>query len=415
MYFCYFFPAGLDLPRRRPPWLSAALIGSIVAVFAWQRWLPGLWPVHPWDLVYHAGASPPWTAITAVWLHAGWLHLAGNVVYLLVFLPAAEDRLGRLGTLLLFLAAGTGGNLAHGIAAWQDWLGQGGLGILGASGAVSGLLGYALVRLGHGRLAIVYWVLAPLQGQNRAGRCLLPLPAAVFFWLLLQVAQALIAGESGSQVSYPAHLGGFLAGLVLALAMGGRGEAAAESSLLRARRYLQDGQALAAAGAYADYLASAPDDLQAAGEQARALAMAGLQGQAVEAYRALYDRAAGAGRWDIALATLAEGRRAMPGLGLSVEALAAAAHRAEKSGDQELALHVYTDLVQKGCHHPAVSRAWVRLLLLLHADERRRADLDAWLERARHELPAGPWRDYLDQTFTPVRPDRATPAAGRAR
>lgn len=411
MYFCYFYPVGLDLERRRQPWLSVLLIGSILAVFCWQLWLPDRLPVHPWDLIYFAGNSPAWTAVTALLLHGGWLHLLGNLVYLFVFLPALEDRLGRVGVLLLFLAAGAGGNLAHGVAAWQNWLGQGGLGILGASGAISGLLGYALVRLPHARLAVVYWVLAPLQGQNRAGRCFVPLPLAVLGWLLLQVVQATLASASASQVSYPAHLGGFTLGLVLALVMRGQAEARAESSLLQARRYLSRGQGLAAVGAYANYLQSAPDDLDAACEQVRALVMAGLTDEAVAGYRALYRRAANVGRWDLALPILAEGRRARRDLGLSVEELAAAAHQAEKAAERTLALHLYTELVQKDDAHPLVARAWIRLLLLLHADPRRCAELGDWLQRARRTLPPGPWREYLEQTFSPAPAGRAGPAA----
>ncbi|MDY0109258.1 MAG: rhomboid family intramembrane serine protease [Candidatus Krumholzibacteria bacterium] len=410
MYFAYFYPIGLDLPRRRQPWLSMLLIGSILAVFVWQRWFADRLPVHPWDLVFFVGGGRPWTAASALLLHAGWLHLAGNLVYLGVFLPALEDRLGRAGILLLFLVTGIAGNLAHGIAAWQGWLGQTGLGILGASGAISGLLGFALVRIPYARVAVAYWVLAPLQGQNRAGRCRLPLPAAVMAWLLLQVVQASLADESASLVSYPAHLGGFGLGLVLAMCLGGARDARAESRLLRARRYLAGGDGLAAAGAYADYLALQPGDLAAAAEQARALVMGGVAERAAAAYRDVFRRATAAGRWDLALATLAEGRRGGGGLGLDVDELAAAARESERAGDQDLALCLYMDLVQQGRAHPASDRAWVRLLLLLHADPARQAEARVWLARARQSLPAGAWRDYLEQTFRQPPDDRAQSA-----
>ena len=281
MYFCYFYPVGLDLPRRRQPWLSILLIGSIVGAFVWQRWFPGRFSLHPWDLVFYVGSAKPWTAVTALFLHAGWLHLFGNLVYLMVLLPSLEDRLGRAGLLLVFLLTGVGGNLAHGIAAWQNWLGQGGLGILGVSGAISGLLGFALVRLPYARIAVVYWVFAPLLGQNRAGRAYLPLPAAVGLWLLLQVVNASLAPESGSLVSYPAHLGGFGLGVLLALAMGGLSQGRAESRLARARRYVERGQGWAAAGAYTEYLEQVADDLPVYLEQARALVLAGAGNQAI--------------------------------------------------------------------------------------------------------------------------------------
>jgi len=414
MYFCYFYPVGLDLDRRRRPWLSASLVGLMLVVFAWQRWFPFGLPVIPWELVFYVGGGRPWTAATALLLHAGWLHLLGNLVYLIAFLPALEDRLGRWGLVLVFLVTGIGGNLVHGLAAWQGWLGQGGLGILGASGAISGLLGFALVRIPHARVAVAYWVFAPLQGQNRAGRTLLPLPVAVVAWLLLQVANSLVASESGSQVSYPAHLGGFGLGLLLALALGGRVQGQADASLTRARRYLEAGQALAAAGAYAEYLERSPGDVGVTLEQARAMVMAGMRVRAVTLYQQVYRAGVAAGRWDLALEALAEGWRCAPALYLQTEELIMAAHRAEKAGRRDLAAQIYQTLVLGGRNHPAHERAWVRLVLLLHADPARREEARDWLARASREMPPGAWRDYLVREFTPRAAPGATPAAAPA-
>lgn len=401
MYFCYFYPVGLDLARRRQPWLSFLLIASILGVFVWQRWLADRWAIVPGDLVFYAGHTPLWTAATALLLHAGWLHLVGNLIYLAVFLPALEDRLGPAGALLLFMVAGLGGNLAHGLAAWQGWLGQTGLGILGASGAISGLLGFALLRIPYARLALVYWLFSPLQGQNRAGRCSLPLPAAVLGWLLLQVIGAALAQESGSQVSYPAHLGGFSAGLIIALLLGGVREGRAEAALQRARRYLDRGEGLAASGAFAEHLALAPPEAGVVREYARALVMAGEVDAAAERYREAFRQAGAERRWDRALDILAEGRRCRRGLGLDKDELAFAAHQAEKAGDRGLALCLYQDLVLPPGDHPASNRAWVRLLMLLHATPERRRETQEWLDRARQVLPPGAWREYLEWRFTP--------------
>ena len=408
MYFCYFYPTGLDLPRERRPWLSMLLVGSMLGTFAWQLWWPQVFSVHPWDLIFYVGSLQPWTAITAMFLHAGWLHLFGNLVYLVAFLPALEDRLGRVGLLVLFLVAGVGGNLAHGVAAWQHWLGQGGLGILGASGAISGLLGFSLVRLPYARVSVAYWLFAPLQGQNRAGRTYVAMPVAILLWLLLQLINAALAGETGSAVSYPAHLGGFALGALLALVLGGLAEGRTEAALARGRRYLEQGEGWAAVGEFTEYLEQGSGDLQVRLEQARALVMAGVLGQAQIIYRDVHRQAAAAGRWDLALDTLAEGRRCRTGLGLSVEELAAAAHQAEKNGDTDLATRVYQDLVLSGKVHPQRDRAWVRLILLLHADPGRLDEAEEWLERARHELPSGGWRDYLEREFNLAPDDRVT-------
>jgi membrane associated rhomboid family serine protease len=412
MYFWMFYPLGLDLPRRGLAWLSTLLVALLVLVFAWTRWWPAAFVVQPWELVFHAGASPSWTVATALLLHADWLHLIGNLVYLAVFLPPLEERVGRFGLLLLVLATGVGGNLVHGLAAWNDWMGQGGLGILGASGTISGLLGYALVRLPHARIKVAYWVFAPLQGQNRAGRSSLPLPAAVLVWLLLQIVHALVAGETGSTVSYPAHLGGFVMGLVMGVALGGLGEGRSEALLLEGRRRLAAGEGWPAAGAFSEYLEAVPHDLEARLERARALLMTGDQTRPQSAYRDVHRRAVAAGRWDLALAALGEGWRLEPGLSLDRDELASAAQEADRAGQRDLAVAVYQTLVLRGERHPAVDRAWVRLVLLLHASPAREAEAAEWLERARRELPPGAWRDYLEGEFTTRTTVGAAPAPG---
>lgn len=411
MYFWMFYPLGLDLPRERVPWLSGALIGLMALIFLWSRYLPDALTVLPWDLIYYVGASPPWTILSAVFLHADWMHLIGNLVYLVVFLPPLEQRLGPGVLLMLMLATGVAGNLAHGLVAWQNWLGQGGLGILGASGLVSGLLGYALIRVPHAQILVAYWVFAPLQGQNRAGRARMPLPAAVLAWLLLQVAQALVAGETGSTVSYGAHLGGFAMGTFLALVLGGVREARGEAALLRARRHLSRAEGWPAVGAYTEYLETSPDDLSARLEQARAVAMTGPRSRPADQYRDTYRRAVAARRWDIALIALQEGRRLESGLGLRVEELAAAAQQADRTGDRSLAIMIYQDLVLGGRRHPAVDRAWVRLVLLLRSQPDGESDAELWCERALAVLPPGAWRDYLRAEFT----TRTAPGAGTVR
>lgn len=409
MYFWFCYPIGLDLPRRQHPWLSWSLVALMTLVFAWTRWWPTALMFQPWDLVFQAGFSPPWTVVTALLLHADWLHLVGNLAYLVAFLPALEERLGRMSLVLLLLATGIGGNLCHGLASWHGWLGHSGLGILGASGAISGLLGYALLRAPHARIRLAYWVLAPLQGQNRAGRTSLPLPVAVLAWLLLQVVSALLAGESGSSVSYPAHLGGFAGGLFMGLLLGSVGEGRREAALLSGRRHLAQGAGWPAVGALTEYLQAEEDDLEARCELARAYLLANARPEALAEYRRAYRRAAAASRWDLALAILGEGRRLRPGLDLDPQELGTAAQQADRAGRLELAIGLYQDLTTHGAGHPVVDRAWVRLVMLLHSRPQWSDDAQHWLQAACRELPPGAWRDYLEREFT-VRtaPDAAT-------
>lgn len=412
MYFWTCYPLGLDLPLKRRPLLTAILVGVMALAFVWSRWFPDLTMTRPWDLVFYAGVSRPWTVVSALFLHADWFHLVGNLAYLVAFLPALEDRLGRSGLLMLFLATGIGGNLCHGLASWSGWMGQSGMGILGASGAISGLLGYALLRLPHARIRVAYWVFAPLQGQNRAGKTSLPLPVAVLAWLVLQIVNALLVGESGSTVSYPAHLGGFTGGLVMGLLLGGRGEGKTESRLLTARRHLEAGEGWPAVGAFTEYLEAVPSDLDARVELARSYLLADVRERALETYQRAYSQAAAGGRWDRALAVLGEAGRLEPGLGLRVDDLGQAAQQADRAGHHELAVALYQVLVRRPGRHPVIERAWVRLVLLLQADPQRQHDAAAWLERAAREMPPGAWRTYLEREFRVSAAPGAAPPPG---
>ena len=94
MYFFYFYPLGLDRDRRRRPVLTWTLMAVMAGVFAWMRYFPDAGAVDPWRFVFYPGDGPPWTVTTAVFMHAGWFHLLGNLLYLHVIGPPLEDRLG---------------------------------------------------------------------------------------------------------------------------------------------------------------------------------------------------------------------------------------------------------------------------------------------------------------------------------
>jgi membrane associated rhomboid family serine protease len=282
MYFFYFYPLGLDRRRTRLPVLSGLLMALMAVAFLWIDFFPDRGPCSPYDLVFQPGTGSPLTALTAVFLHGGWMHLLGNLLYLQVFGPPLEDRLGSLRFLLYFLILGVGGNLAHGLTAALDLLGQGGSGVMGASGAIAGLLAFSLVRFLDARVEVAWWVLAPLGGQNKAGRSRIPLAAAVGFWLLLQIVQALLASETGANVSFGAHFGGFGLGLALALMLGELDAGRTEAIGARARRYFQEGQFHAAVGAWTEFLNRSPDDLDARLELARAQKLCFQEGESLD-------------------------------------------------------------------------------------------------------------------------------------
>jgi len=399
MYFFYFYPLGLDRQGQGRAPVTRILTGLMVLAFLWLRYWPGAGPVRPWDLVFQPGNARPWTVVTAIFLHAGWFHLIGNLVYFHVFGPPLEQRLGARRFLLHLLLLGACGNLVHGVVATAGWFGQRGTGVLGASGAIAGLLAYSLVAFYDARVRIGWWLFAPLGAQNRAGRTAVPVVLAVAAWLGLQIVQALVARETGSQVSFGAHFGGFAMGLVLALGMGQFTAARAESRASRARRYAAEGHVHAAIGEWLEYLELRPDDDEAHLELARARAMSGETEAAAAGYRQAFARLVDRGEVDRALAVFVEAERGRGDEVFGPDDLARVAYYREKQGDLAGACAVYEKLFLAHPDHPEGQRALVRVIVLLHgklADPERGG---VFLAEAARRLPRGGWRHFLEREF----------------
>jgi membrane associated rhomboid family serine protease len=158
--------------------------------------------------------SPPLSVLWSMFLHAGWLHLLGNMLFLVVFGNNIEDRMGKLPYLVFYLACGY--VAAYGFAVANP---ASAAPLIGASGAISGVLGAYLVLYPRARV----WSLVPF---------LFFLPLRIPAWLVLGLwfilqwvySAGLATGGAGS-VAYLAHVFGFLAGALVGLAMraaGGR-------------------------------------------------------------------------------------------------------------------------------------------------------------------------------------------------
>lgn len=157
--------------------------------------------------------SPSWYALLAplvghMFLHAGALHLTINCLWLLVFGSVVARRLGPLGFYLLFLLCGLGGAVVFIAVEWGQVVGA-----IGASGAISGLMGAAIrmIRLQEPWLNGADVRLAPLSSR--------PVLSFSAIWLLLNLAMGLtgfVPGGTLEPIAWQDHLGGYLAGLILA-------------------------------------------------------------------------------------------------------------------------------------------------------------------------------------------------------
>lgn len=203
---------------RRRPWATWAIAAGCAGTFAWElslgERLPaelGRWAASPHDI---ATLERPWSLplrlLAAMFLHGGWLHLAGNLAFLLVFGDDVEVKLRWRRFLVLYLVSGLVATLAQAAATPASRLP-----IVGASGAIAGVLGTFLVLFPKARLA----------GVLPLGCLFVPLRTRAFLflpgWFLLQLASALMEPAGGGGVAWYAHLAGFAAGpIVFALIRG---------------------------------------------------------------------------------------------------------------------------------------------------------------------------------------------------
>ena len=140
-------------------------------------------------------------------MHAGWMHIIGNMWFLWIFGDNVEDRLGHFNYLIFYLLCGIGASLTQ-VAFYPDTR----IPTVGASGAISGVLGAYLISFPNARIYTLLIIFVIIR--------LVELPAFLFlmFWFVFQfVAVAAQAGaaENVGGVAYWAHMGGFVIGIVL--------------------------------------------------------------------------------------------------------------------------------------------------------------------------------------------------------
>lgn len=209
-------------PTRHFPIVTIVLIVMNVAAFAYELTLgPNLemfllkYGVLPAQISkeLHVGIMNPlifMTLITSVFLHGGWFHLIGNMLYLWVFGDNVEDKLGRLRFLFFYIICGIAASLLHIYLEPQS-----NVPTIGASGAISGVLGAYLLMFPKAKVVTLIPIFIFIQVAE--------LPAFVILglWFVLQFFNGLLslgyatAGMGG--VAWWAHVGGFVTGLIFVL------------------------------------------------------------------------------------------------------------------------------------------------------------------------------------------------------
>lgn len=206
-----------DNPTQHSPIVTMIVIGICIVVFVYQTNLPHdaaelfafQYGAIPAIIFGHASltedaiaVSAPLTLVTSMFLHGSWMHLLGNMLYLWIFGNNIEDVMGHAKFIVFYLASGVLAALSH---ALTDPASQ--IPMVGASGAISAVLGAYLLLFPRAHVL----VLLPPIGMVRVAAGIV-----LGMWFVTQlISGGMSAGATGGGVAFFAHIGGFIAGMVL--------------------------------------------------------------------------------------------------------------------------------------------------------------------------------------------------------
>src|SRR3954469_20033191 len=199
-----FIPIGDENPTERTPYVNYVLIAAnVLAFFAFCLGPandPSLirWTMIPADLHWP-------TLFTSLFLHGGWMHLIGNMVFLWIFGDNVEDRLGHVGYVVFYFVCGLAADASHILSNPTSELPT-----LGASGAISGVMGAYILFFPRQHVKTFIWL-----GIWYADVVRTPAFLWIGFWFVQQVVLNVLS-RGGGGVAYLAHIGGFVAGLAIA-------------------------------------------------------------------------------------------------------------------------------------------------------------------------------------------------------
>jgi membrane associated rhomboid family serine protease len=230
------FPLGDDnTGRHRTPYVVYGLIGVNVLVYLLQVTVgdpfTNAWAAIPFEIVnsedltravridmggqsvtidHYPGPIPiQLTLLSSMFMHGSLMHIAGNMLYLWIFGDQIEDLLGHVKFLIFYLVCGLVASAAHILFNLESIIPS-----LGASGAIAGVLGAYLIKYPHNKVRVLMM------------RMVTAVPAfvALGLWIVLQVVSQMTMDPETAGVAYMAHIGGFIAGVVLIFVLGGFGK-----------------------------------------------------------------------------------------------------------------------------------------------------------------------------------------------
>jgi len=207
-----------DIPSYRPPVITVALISINCLIYflllslgeGYQLALVK-WGTIPYEVTHGVELTPelsfsiPLSLFSSMFLHGGFFHLAGNMLYLWIFGDNVEDQLGHAKFFIFYILCGLAASLLHIFTTPNSQVPM-----VGASGAIAGVLGAYIIRFPHARILTLIFFGFFIR--------IVAVPAlfVLGFWFILQLLYALPSiGSTSGGVAWFAHVGGFLAGIVL--------------------------------------------------------------------------------------------------------------------------------------------------------------------------------------------------------
>ncbi len=204
------FPIRDHNPTGRRPYVTYTLIITNILVFLLM--LPSygdekalFWIYNEWGLV------PAWISqgqhlssfLTSMFMHGGFMHLAGNMLFLWIFGDNLEDELGHVGFIIFYIAAGLGAAALQILPAPQSHVPM-----IGASGAIAGVMGGYLLLFPKARVDVLFIFVVFFR--------IFPIPAWIMllFWMGIQIFNAAHTGVGSAGIAYWAHAGGFVVGFL---------------------------------------------------------------------------------------------------------------------------------------------------------------------------------------------------------
>lgn len=205
----FFFPIRDHNPSGHLPIVTWLLIAANILIFLYTlEWMND--PGASAFVLYTYGLVPAepslQAAVTSMFLHGGWMHLAGNMLFLWIYGDNMEEELGHLGFALFYAVCGVAAGFAHVASSPGSPVP-----LIGASGAIAGVMGAYLLFFPKARVDVLVIIIIFFR--------ILPVPAWIVLamWFGLQIVSGAATPSAGGGVAHWAHAGGFVAGIVLTI------------------------------------------------------------------------------------------------------------------------------------------------------------------------------------------------------